>query len=156
MFLIRQADQLRRSCSTSVLERDMAGYKKLHPGCSEQDVMKNVLKHTVPSSMPGTPGWHYNSLQDLLHMVERLGLPHLFVTVTADEVSELRWTSIVDVEEQLQCFSQSFTYKVGLPCLRACPARGPALWCPACGALLEGLPCSRACLAMLQRLPCHA
>ena len=89
MFLIRQTEMLQRSCSSQVLEKDIALYSKQHPGCSSEDVMRHVLKHTVPASMPGTPGWHYNNLMDLLALVERLGMPHLFWTITADEVSKL-------------------------------------------------------------------
>ncbi len=37
-------------------------------------------------------------LQDLLAMVDRYGMPTLFLTLTADEVSTTRWQEVDDIE----------------------------------------------------------
>ena len=35
--------------------------------------MRHAMKHVVPNTIPGTPGWHYKALHDLLTMVEANG-----------------------------------------------------------------------------------
>ena len=91
----------------------MINYRKHHEGCSEEEVMRHVLKHSVPASTPGTPGWHYNNLQDLLCMCDaRKSLPHLLVTLTMDEVSNLKWQPVKDLETQLRQFCDSFSFRV--------------------------------------------
>ena len=114
MFMVRQAHMLRNNmmCSNAVLSKEAAKYKQDHPGCSEDEVLRNLLKHNVPQCMPGTPAWHHKSLQDLLCMVEHLGMPHMFVTLTADEVSEMRWDMIDDLEEFMHSFNNGFTFQV--------------------------------------------
>ena len=87
MYLIRQCNLLQSSCGESVLEREMKSYRKAHPDCSEEDVVRNALKFSVPNKIPGTPGWHYQALQDLLAMVQANGMPQLFWTCTMDDVS---------------------------------------------------------------------
>ena len=87
MFLIRQCNLLHGACGENMLERDMKAYRKAHPGCEEEEVVRNALKYSVPNKIPGTPGWHYQALQDLLAMVQLNGMPQLFWTCTMDEVS---------------------------------------------------------------------
>ena len=88
MFLIRQCNILHSSCQESVLDRDMKAYRRSHPDCTEEDTVRNALKFSVPNNIPGTPGWHYQALQDLLAMVNANGMPHLFWTATMDDVSD--------------------------------------------------------------------
>ena len=110
--LIRQCDQLHRSCKESVLEKDLTRYRKLHPHCTDEAAFRNAMKHIIPSSMPGSPGWHYQNLQDLFAMTEKNGLPDVFWTVTADEVSHLKWASIRDLEVLVKKFCKSYTWQV--------------------------------------------
>ena len=90
MFLLRQCNLLHSQCGEEVLERDMRAYRKANPSKPEEESVRHAMKHVVPNTIPGTPGWHYKALQDLLTMVEANGLPHLFWTVTMDEVGEIR------------------------------------------------------------------
>ena len=120
-YMIRQCDMLQRSCKDSVLERDMQTFAKNNPGCSEVDQLKHAIKHVVPSAMPGTPAWHYQNLQDLFAMCEEEtgnGMPNLFWTVTMDEVSQLKWQEVKDMEDLLKSFSESFTYEVSSDLIR--------------------------------------
>ena len=55
---------------------------------------------------------HSLVLQDLLAIVEKRGMPHLFWTLTADEVSELKWEAIRDMEKLLKKFNNSYTFQV--------------------------------------------
>ena len=59
----------------------------------------------------GSPAWHATKLTDLLTMVDRFGLPSFFVTLTADEVSSMRWREYDDLEEFLHRFNTSFDWK---------------------------------------------
>ena len=40
----------------------------------------------VYADFPGSPSWYRNNLQDLLAVVKQRGMPHRFLTLTADEV----------------------------------------------------------------------
>ena len=61
--------------------------------------------------MPGTPAWHKRHLQDLVHMVKVFGMPHLFLTLTCDEVSEMKWQEIVDLEEFLKSVASNLSFQ---------------------------------------------
>jgi hypothetical protein len=76
--------------------------------------MRNVVKYTVPISLPGSPSWHRKQLNDLLFLVQEWGMPHLFLTLTADEASEMRWTEVNDLEAHLNKFCSSFTWEVSI------------------------------------------
>ena len=43
-------------------------------------------------------------------MVQAWGLPNFFLTLTADEHSNLKWAEMHDLEEMLHRFNNSFTY----------------------------------------------
>ena len=77
MFLVRQCNVLHSSCGDGVLEHGMKAYKKSNPDSSEEEAVRNALKFSVPNSIPGTPGWYYQALQDLLAMVNANGLPQI-------------------------------------------------------------------------------
>lgn len=77
--------------------------------------MRHVISDVVPPSIPGSPQWHGNALKDLLTKASTYGMPHLFLTLTADEVSELRWEEIKSLEEHLQRFNAGFSWKVCAP-----------------------------------------
>ena len=114
MYLVRQCSLLQSSCKEGVLERDMKAFKKKNPNSSEEEVVRHAMKHAVPNSIPGTPGWHYRNLQDLLAMVQHHGsMPHIFWTVTEDDISELKWKCITDMEALLKNFCRGFTFMVG-------------------------------------------
>ena len=73
--------------------------------------MQHVLKHSVPSTVPGCPAWFKKDLQNLLTMVEAWGLPSFFLTLTADEHSPLMWTEINDMEQLLKSFRNSYSFE---------------------------------------------
>ncbi len=81
-----------------VLENSIRSYKDRHPDASEPEVIRHVIKHDVPHTLPGSPSWHRHRLLDLLALVDADGIPTLFLTLTADEVSETRWPEIDGLE----------------------------------------------------------
>lgn len=112
-----------RACQPLMLNRAIVDYKRANPTASNAAAMKNVVKYTVPISLPGSPSWHRKQLNDLLFLVEQWGMPHMFLTLTADESSEMRWSEVADLEKHLDRFSDSFTWEVILQpahCI-ACP-----------------------------------
>lgn len=94
-----------------MLQRDVDRYTTEHPHATQQQVMQHVLKHTVPSSVPGSPAWFRQELQNLLAMVDASGLPSFFLTLTADEHSPLKWAEIVDMEQLLKSFCNSYSFE---------------------------------------------
>ncbi|GAX85815.1 hypothetical protein CEUSTIGMA_g13230.t1 [Chlamydomonas eustigma] len=111
MFLVRQCNMLHSQCGKAVLEKDMAAFRKNNPDQNEEEAVRHAMKHVLPATIPGSPAWHYNALQDLLAMVNENGMPDLFWTVTMDEVSELKWQPVKDMEALLKNFCNSMSFK---------------------------------------------
>jgi hypothetical protein len=65
----------------------------------------------MPGSLPNSPEWHRNQLLDLLAMVDAWGLPSIFLTLTADEVSKIRWQEIDHLEKILKTLNKTFTWQ---------------------------------------------
>jgi hypothetical protein len=84
-----------------VLEESIRAYKERHPNAEPAEVIKHVMKHDVPHTIPGSPSWHRHRLLDLVALVNKVGIPTIFLTLTADEVSETRWQEIDMLEALL-------------------------------------------------------
>ena len=95
-----------------MLNQAIVDYKRENPTANNAAAMRNVVKYTVPISLPGSPSWHRKQLNDLLFLVQAWGMPHLFLTMTADESSEMHWTEIDDMQAHLAHFCASFTWQV--------------------------------------------
>jgi hypothetical protein len=72
--------------------------------------MRHVVKWKMPATVIGSPKYHRDALLDLKALVQRAGMPTLFVTLTADEVSGTRWEEINDLETFMERFAQGFKY----------------------------------------------
>jgi hypothetical protein len=94
----KQSLQLLQETLHTCLDNDIKRTKQMHPHMSEPEVIRHVIKYNLPTSLQGMPRWHKAQLQDLLAMVEKCGMPHLFLTLTADEISSLRWKEVSDIE----------------------------------------------------------
>ena len=90
MYNLKQLLQLLQEISRMCLNNDIKRTKQLHPHISKPEVIQHVTKYNLPASLQRTPRWYKAQLQDLLAMVEKCGMPHLFLTLTADEISSLR------------------------------------------------------------------
>ena len=78
---------------------------------NEAEVLQHATKYSLPSSIEGTPCWHKSQLKDLLAMVDKFGMPDLFLTLTADAASSLRWEDVADIEQIVQQIDKSMTWK---------------------------------------------
>ncbi|KAK9829678.1 hypothetical protein WJX72_007303 [[Myrmecia] bisecta] len=108
---MRRIVHLANNVLNKALDKDIYKYQRLHPDATQQDVMKHVMKFSVPASTPGSPAYFRNQLEDLMAMVDAYGMPTLFLTLTADESSELRWHEYEDLEAFLNTFKQGFEWK---------------------------------------------
>lgn len=111
MYLLRRASAIIAQSKQVCFESAIVKYLKKNPTHNEQRAYQHVMKFRITASVPGTPAWHRKQLSDLLYRVHRLGLPFLFLTLTCDEVSHLRWQEIDDLENFLTRFNSSFTYR---------------------------------------------
>lgn len=98
MYAVRQQHVLAGHVQEQVLLRDIAKERKKSPDATTEDILRKIMRHRIPACMPGSPQYFQSSLRDLVCMVEHHGLPHLFLTLTEDEVSTSRWTEIDDLE----------------------------------------------------------
>jgi hypothetical protein len=91
------------SALCSCIQREQQQQRR--PDATAEDVIKVVAKNLVPPTVPGSPAYHRNKLQDLLAMVNRHGIPSLFLTLTADEQTALRWDEVQQLEEKARDFT---------------------------------------------------
>eukprot|EP00951_Prasinocladus_malaysianus_P000169 scaffold1283_cov18-Prasinocladus_malaysianus.AAC.1 len=90
-YLISRTEAIRKQTTQACLKRDVQKYKSRHPDANDQDIYANVVRHSLPATLPGSPLWHKRHLDDLLAAVDYHGMPHLFVTLTSDEFTSTRW-----------------------------------------------------------------
>ena len=102
MYQIKQSVLLLNSVNVVSLDRDLTRYRQQHPNATENQALQHVQKYAVPKTIPNSPQYHRNQLKNLLAMVDSFGMPNFFLTLTADEVSELRWPEYTDIESTLR------------------------------------------------------
>lgn len=111
MAQIKQALSLATNVTSLVLEKSLNDYQRDHPTCTDEAALRRVWKWTVPSTLPGSPMHHRVLLQELLVRKQRHGFPTLFLTLTCDEVLELRWSEFHDMEGILRGISPELSWK---------------------------------------------
>lgn len=115
MFQLRQVHAMVSGQSTILLKGQVAELRAKHPSWTEEQIYRHCLQWHVPPKLPGSPSYHREKLEDLLCMVDTLGLPTHFLTLTSDEVSELRWEEIDNLDCALERFVNGMTWQVGTP-----------------------------------------
>ena len=88
--------------SETVLQQDIANYRRRNPDKSDLDCIANCIRYVVPASIEGSPKYHYNHLMDLRACVTVHGLPHLFVTLTEDSTTDTCWAAFGNLENVLE------------------------------------------------------
>lgn len=94
--------------SETVLHTCLQRERRAAPAKPLSEQLRNVARHVVPANVPGSPAYHRTALHDLKAVVARRGLPTLFLTLTSDEVSELRWYDVVAFEALLNRLAGPF------------------------------------------------
>ena len=111
MYDVRQSLRFLKKTSKTCLDKEIKQVKQQYPHMTEHDVLQHITKYNLLSSIQGTPRWHKSHLQDLLAMVEQFGMPHFFLTLTADETSSLRWEEVIQIEDIAKTIDPSMSWK---------------------------------------------
>ena len=85
MLYLASPVQHRTQVSEVILEREMYKYKQVHPNATNAEIINRVARYKVPASVVGSPQWHAHCLADLIAMVQKWGMPHFFLTLTAGD-----------------------------------------------------------------------
>jgi Helitron helicase-like domain at N-terminus len=101
MFVVHQQHMLAACLVDQVLQRDVARERRRNPHATDSEVVSSLLRNRIPATLTGSPSYFRNNLADLQCMVDKYKLPHLFMTLTADEVSSTRWPEMVDLDQCL-------------------------------------------------------
>jgi hypothetical protein len=75
-------------------------HRREFPDATDAEVTRHLMQVSVPPSVLHSPKWWRTELADLKAVVEKLGLPSLFLTLTADEFSPTRFSEM----DALQAF----------------------------------------------------
>ena len=94
---------IKNAVSTEVLSSALSRFIDENPEASEADAYHHVHKQVVPKSVSGSPSWYRNQLNNLIAITNRYGLPSFFLTLTADEVSEIKWEEVEEAEHIATC-----------------------------------------------------
>jgi hypothetical protein len=57
----------------------------------DEDLIDCIIRIDILEKLLSSPNWNYSQLCDLMAMVDNLGLPHLFLTLTLDESFEFSY-----------------------------------------------------------------
>jgi hypothetical protein len=106
MFQIFQVCRLTAKVTEVMMEKSLNRYMKENPEKTMEDAVKNAVKRVVPSKIVGSSAYHRRALQDLLAMKDKYGMPSFFLTLTSDEVSDLRWDEVNDLDSFLRRFGR--------------------------------------------------
>jgi hypothetical protein len=117
MYDLKLSLQLLQETSHTCLDNAIKRTKQMHPHMSEPKVIQHITKYNLPASLQGMPRWHKAQLQDLLAMVEKCGMPHLFLTLTTNEISSLLCKDVIYIETIAKRLENGFTWK---DCLVEC------------------------------------
>ena len=133
MSMVRAVLDVTNKTTETVLEDAFFKEKKKHPHLPDQLIYKKLQKRYVPAAVVGSPSYHRNALENLKAVVDIKGIPSLFVTLTADEGTQLRWREVEDMEAFIQGWMAGGTW-VDMPgrtpsCSRCAPrssCKGPS------------------------------
>eukprot|EP00951_Prasinocladus_malaysianus_P043810 scaffold553517_cov52-Prasinocladus_malaysianus.AAC.1 len=101
MYTMKQTAGIAQAVNDTVLQADIKKYKTRNPEATDEEMMENLVRFSIPESHPGSPGWFRRHLRELFEATSTYGLPHLFVTLTADEVSTTRFHYVDNIDEIL-------------------------------------------------------
>jgi hypothetical protein len=100
------------SVRESVLQNAHDRHKLHCPDLTERQHFNHLAKTLIPPRIPGSPAFYRERLADLLAMVNKHGMPTLFLTLTADEVSgDLRWQEIKDLDAFMEKFNAGLNWQ---------------------------------------------
>jgi hypothetical protein len=88
--------------TTTVLESAVHREQQRNPQLPDEDIYRKLVKTMVPAKVVGSPAYHRSALEDLKCIVHHKGIPDLFVTLTADESTDMRWQEVEQLEHFLQ------------------------------------------------------
>ena len=95
---VEAVSSLVKGVNETVLHNSLKADQKKHPDAPLEERLARVARRIVPPTVPGSPQYHRAGLEDLLAMVNEHGMPTLFMTLTADEASEMRWPEVAEFE----------------------------------------------------------
>jgi Helitron helicase-like domain at N-terminus len=91
LYQMLLTQQLSSGGNRSVLETALKEYQAQHPLATEQEAIKHIAKYDVPKTVDGSSAYWRGQLQNLCAAADSEGLPDLFLTLTCDEVTHLKY-----------------------------------------------------------------
>jgi hypothetical protein len=79
--------------------RHAANVYNRNAGLTPQERIRKVMKHCLPPTLMHSPKWWAQRLADLKCIVNEIGLPTVFLTLTADEFSGTAFPEIQTLSE---------------------------------------------------------
>ena len=90
MSQILRARRILVGTQRGAMERDLQRQRRRFPHLPFHEAVRHVIKHTIPAKVRGSPSWWRSNLEDLYALVAAHGLPHFFLTITADDCSNTK------------------------------------------------------------------
>ena len=111
--------------TATVLENEVLKALERNPQLPDDEIYGRMDKKLVPASVVGSPAYHRGCMEDLKCIVEEKGIPHLFITLTADEAISMKWQEVRDLEGFLQSWMEGGTGRICLWRMPGCSTHAP-------------------------------
>ena len=111
MHQMHTAHRIVSNISETVISKELQRLRKLHPEMPEGELFALAAKHKLAPNVPGSPKYYRANLRHLLNQVESKGMPALFLTLTMDEVSDIKWSEVADAEQFLNSFTEGKSFR---------------------------------------------
>ena len=111
MHQLHTAHRIMSSITETVIIKEIQKLRKTYPNLPEPELFAMAAKHKVCPTVPGSPKYYQANLRHLLNKVHSEGMPSLFLTLTMDEVSNIRWSEVDNAEEFLNSFTAGKTFR---------------------------------------------
>lgn len=76
------------------IDKEADRFKRANPTANDVQVTRHLLQSTIPPNVLHSPRWWNARLADIKAIVNKRGLPTLFLTLTADEFSATRFSEM--------------------------------------------------------------
>jgi len=109
MYAARRTQEVLESVSESVLTNELKRARASNPSITDSELYQRLIRNVSSSSVEGSPAFFRIKKSRLLAAARKFGMPHFFLTLTADEISNCRWPEVDDLIERLQKVNPKWT-----------------------------------------------
>lgn len=122
MGQLKKTSLLLKDQKEGAFEKDLKARRLQNPEENMEESYRSLMRHSVQRQVTHSPKYWKDQYDDLLALVDAYGVPQFFLTLTADDCSQLRWEEYGSIEAFAKRFNASAT-------VADAPLESAALFC---------------------------